>query len=295
MHTHSYNGKRIGWVILFNMIIVVAEYIGGFLSGSLSLISDAGHNFSDVLSLIVSYFGERFSHSKATKRHSFGFKRIEVVAAFVNAASLCGIGIVIIAEALNRASSNQDISLKIMLPVAIIGLLGNIFSVALLSKEKGKNLNMKAAYLHLIYDALSSVLVAIAAIIIFFTNLIIIDVVMSIAIALMMFWSGFGILRKALHIFMQGVPENIDFASVNNDIVALHGVKSVHDLHIWSVNSEDIFLSCHACLSESKNEKGLNEIIKNANEILREKYGITHSAIQFEHTGICEEGAACEK
>ena len=296
MHTHNNSGKRIAWVILFNLAIVIAEYIGGMLSGSLALLSDAGHNFSDVLSLNVSYFGERFSHSKATKKHSFGFKRFEVVAAFVNAISLCTIGIIIITEAFGRVISNQEISLGIMLPVAIIGLLGNIFSVILLTKEKGKNLNMKSAYLHLAYDALSSVFVIIAAIVIALMHFVAIDVVMSVVIALMMIWSGFGVLKQALHIFMQGVPESIDFQHVNDDIISIDGISGIHDLHIWSVNSEDIFLSCHACLNEEISKKSINEIIQNANSVLKEKYGITHSAIQFEYAGICEKkGICCEK
>lgn len=293
MHTHNHNEKRIGWVILFNMAIVIAEYIGGLFSGSLALLSDAGHNFSDVLSLIVSYFGERFSHSKATKQHSFGFKRFEVAAAFINALSLCVIAVVIIVEATGRIGSNQAISLSIMLPVAIVGLLGNLFSVLLLIKEKGKNLNMKSAYLHLVYDALSSVFVIIAAIAISLTHLVIIDVAISVVIALMMLWSGLGVLKQALHIFMQGVPEGIDFQSVHDDIVSMSGVGSIHDLHIWAVNSEDIFLSCHACLKEKQGGEKINEIIQRVNAVLKEKYGITHSAIQFEYAGICKKGDVC--
>lgn len=291
MHDHS--EKRIGWVILFNVAIVIAEYIGGLLSGSLALLSDAGHNFSDVLSLIISYIGERFSHSESTKRHSFGFKRFEVAAAFINALSLCVIAIIIIIEAMGRLGSGREISLGIMLPVAIAGLLGNIFSVALLVKEKGKNLNMKSAYLHLAYDALSSVFVIIAAVAIALTHLAVIDVAISLVIALMMLWSGLGVLKQALHIFMQGVPDGIDFQSVHNDLVSLDGVRSVHDLHIWSVNSEDVFLSCHACLEEKQDSDQINGLIIKANGVLKEKYGITHSAIQFEYAGICKAGGVC--
>jgi len=293
LHTHNQSEKRIGWVVLLNIIIVIAEYVGGLISGSLALLSDAGHNFSDVLSLLVSYFGEKFSHKKATKKHSFGFKRVEIVAAFINAISLCVIAIIIIIEAIQRIGLNQDISLSVMLPVAIIGLFGNILSVVLLSKGKDKNLNMKSAYLHLAYDAVSSVAVIIAAIIIALTHLIIIDLIISVIIALMMLWSGLVILKQAFHIFMQGVPDGIDFQCVQDDILSINGVASIHDLHIWSVNSEDIFLSCHACLDKTESGSQINKIIGSVNEVLEKKYGIVHSAIQFENIGLCEEKNAC--
>jgi len=289
---HSHGGNHIGWVILFNIAITVAEYIGGVLSGSLALISDAGHNFSDVLSLIFSYFGEVFSRKKATKQHSFGFKRAEVGVAFVNAISLCSLGVIIIGEAIRRFAHQREISLELMLPVAIIGLAGNFVSVLVLRKSKEKNLNIRSAYLHLFYDALSSVFVIIASIAMAFTHWFVLDLIASLVIACLMIWSGFKVLWEALHIFMQGVPKDIDFDEVLNAIASLKDIESVHDLHIWSIDSKEAFLSCHACVPQDSSSADINDLVGKINAILEERFNITHSAIQFEHSGTCK-GAVC--
>ena len=295
MHNHDHNEKNIGWVAVFNLAITVAEYIGGTLSGSLALISDAGHNFSDVLSLILSYFGERFSRKKATKRHSFGFKRTEVAAALINAITLTGLGLVIIGEAVRRFSQQEQISLDIMLPVAVIGLAGNLLSVLVLRRSRDKNLNIRSAYLHLFYDALSSFFVIIASLAIAVTHWNGFDLIASIVIALLMIWSGVGVLRDAIHIFMQGVPKDIDFDEVLGTISSVMGVEDIHDLHIWSVSSDHVFLSCHICVSKEKHSSEINELVQEVNALLEERYHISHSAIQFEYAGVCKNGAVCCK
>lgn len=294
-NSHSHGGNHIGWVVLFNIAITIAEYIGGVLSGSLALISDAGHNFSDVLSLALSYSGEVISRKKATKLHSFGFKRAEVAVAIINAVSLCSLGVIIIAEAIRRFGHQQGISLKVMLPVAIIGLAGNFVSVLALRSTKDKNLNIRSAYLHLFYDALSSVFVIVASITIALTDWFITDLIAGLVIACLMIWSGANVLWAALHIFMQGVPKDLDFDDVLNAIASVKGVESIHDLHIWGIDSKEVFLSCHACVSEDSHSAEINELVGKINVILEERFNITHSAIQFEHSGMCEPDAVCCK
>jgi cobalt-zinc-cadmium efflux system protein len=292
---HNNGSNHIGWVVLFNIAITVAEYIGGVISGSLALISDAGHNFSDVLSLALSYSGEVLSRKKPTKLHSFGLKRAEVAVAVINAVSLCSLGVIIIAEAIRRFGHQQEISLKVMLPVAIIGLAGNFLSVLLLRSTKDKNLNIQSAYLHLFYDALSSVFVIVASITIAFTHWFVIDLIASLVIACLMIWSGVKVLWEALHIFMQGVPKDIDFDEVLNAIASVKGLESVHDLHIWSIDSKEAFLSCHACVPQDSSSADINELVRKVNVILEERFNITHSAIQFEHSGMCESEVICCK
>jgi cobalt-zinc-cadmium efflux system protein len=293
MHNHDTNGKKIGLTIILNIVITISEYVGGIFSGSLALLSDAGHNLSDVVSLILSYIGEKISYKKPTEKHSFGFKRVEIFTALINALSLWAIGVIIIVEAIKRINSPESISLGLMLIIAVIGLLGNLFSIMVLNKSKDANLNMKAAYLHLFYDAISSVAVILSAIIIYFSHLVILDVVVSIFIAIMIFWSGFGIIKKTIHIFMQGVPENIDFEEVYKTILKVSGVKSVHDIHIWSVNSEEIFLSCHICTQNGKTNT--DKTIQKINAILEKDYGITHTTIQIEKNNICDADKLCNK
>ena len=293
MDKHNHNPEKIGWTIVLNLIITVAEYFGGMISGSLALLSDAGHNLSDVISLILSYYGEKISEMKPTNKHTFGYKRVEIFTALINAFSLWAIGFFIISEAFSRKPSQESISLGIMLGVAFIGLFGNIFSIIILNKSKDTNLNMKAAYLHLFYDAISSVAVILSAIIIYITQWVILDIIVSIFIAVMIFWSGFGIIKKAIHIFMQGVPENIDFEEVYKTILKNPGVRSVHSIHIWSINSEETFLSCHICTKEGENNN--DRILQGINAVLEREYGINHTTIQIEENNICATDKLCSK
>ncbi len=290
---HEHNRKKIGWTILLNLIITVAEYIGGTLSGSLALISDAGHNFADVISLILGYAGERASGREATEKHSFGFKRAEIFTALVNALALWAIGIFIVSEALGRLNSHESISIWLMVGVAVIGLFGNVFSLFVLGKDKNASLNMKAAYAHLFYDAISSVAVIASAIAIYFTGWAALDLVASIFIAAMVFWSGFEVIKSAIHILMQGVPVDIELDEVYNTIMAIKGVREAHSLHIWSINSNEAFLSCHIVMKSAN--KDADRVIADINRSLKEKYRISHTVIQAERKALCPPGKICPK
>jgi cobalt-zinc-cadmium efflux system protein len=245
---HDRNVKNIGWAILINIGITLAEAIGGTLSGSLALLSDAGHNLSDVISLGLSFLGEKLSSGKATRRHTFGFKRTEIFTALINSLSLVGIAFFIVLEALKRISSPPELSLGLMMGIATIGLFGNLFSMVILRKKES-NLNVRAAYLHLFYDAITSIAVIGSGLLIYLTGWVIADLAVSLLIAGMVLWSGLGVIKKTIHIFMQGVPEHLQ------DILGVSGVKSVHGLHIWSIDSNDVFLSCHICMDESDGKR----------------------------------------
>jgi cobalt-zinc-cadmium efflux system protein len=293
-HGHEHNSKNIGWAILINIGITVAEVIGGTLSGSLALLSDAGHNLADVISLGLSFLGEKVSRGKPTQKHTFGFKRTEIFTALINSLFLVGIAIFIVLEALRRMSGPAQLSLGLMLGVAAIGLLGNLLSMAILRKKES-NLNVKAAYLHLFYDAISSVAVIGSGFLIYLTGWVILDLAVSLLIAGMVLWSGLGVIKKTIHIFMQGVPEGLEFDKILEDILKVAGVKSVHGLHIWSINSSDVFLSCHICMDESDGKKDTDRIIQNINEMLQQNYHIHHTVIQAETQNLCEMSALCNK
>ena len=287
-HDHTINNKKkLLIVIIFNIIITIAEYIGGILSGSLALISDAGHNLSDVLSLILGYTGEKVSEKQPSKKYTFGLKRFEVLIAFINALSLILIGIYIIYESIQRYLHPVPIKTHIMIPIAVIGLLGNVFSILVLSANKHSNLNMKAAFLHLFYDAISSVAVIAAGIVYYFNKIYVIDLIISLFIVIMLFWSSFGIIKESLRIFLQGAPSHIDTDEVYKNILSCDNVVSVHSLHIWSINSIEVFLSCHICISK-ENSVDTDSIIRNINNMLENKYTITNSAIQIEIDTICK-------
>jgi cobalt-zinc-cadmium efflux system protein len=300
-HSHEMRGegfsnkKRFGFVIFFNIIVTIAEYIGGILSGSLALISDAGHNLSDVLSLILGYAGERVSEIKPDKRFSFGLKRFEVLIALVNALSLLAIGIYIVYEAVSRYLNPLDIVPGIMVPVAFIGLLGNVFSIIIINRKKNSNLNMRAAFLHLLYDAISSIAVIITGIVLLFSNLIILDLIVSIIIVLMIVWSSLDVFKESLRIFLQGTPKDIDADEVFRAILAVDGVRTVHGLHIWSVSSTEIFLSCHICIDGNPENIDTDTIIRDVNSMLEHEYGISHTTLQIENTELCtiKDGLCC--
>lgn len=314
-HSHNHNPKEYGKsllvIILLNLIITIAEYIGGIISGSLGLVSDATHNLSDVLSLILGFFGEKISSRKASKKHSFGLKRFEILTALINGLLLWGIAIFIIIEAFRRFKNPVNISIELMLIIAFIGLFGNLFSVLILNKDKSHNLNMKAAYLHLFYDTISSVAIIIIGIIIYFTNFLFLDLLISILISIMIIFSGFDVIKKSFNIFMQGVPEHLNFDEIHNTLLKIKGVKSVHDIHIWAIDSNEVFLSCHVCLDKNirksksninnKKNNNMNDnnnadlILHNINHELKEKFNIDHTTIQTENNQMCKNEHICTR
>jgi cobalt-zinc-cadmium efflux system protein len=293
-HHLPVSGKNFVFVILFNIIITVTEYVGGMISGSLALVSDAGHNFSDVLSLMLGYAGEKLSEKSPNKTFSFGLKRFEVFAALVNALSLLAIGFYIIYEAAQRYLHPVPIDIPVMALVAVIGFAGNLVSMLVLIRHRHSTLNMKAAFLHLLYDTISSVAVIGASIVLYFTGLAAVDLAISLVIVIMIAVSSVAIIRDSMRIFLQGVPSHLDADGVYRDISRIDRVGSIHGLHIWSVNSTEVFLSCHICVSVPEGETAdTDEIIKNVNAMLEQKYGIRHTTLQVENTLICSTSGPC--
>jgi len=211
VHQQPASKGRLAAVIFFNVLITLAEFIGGLLSGSLALVSDAWHNLSDVLSLMLGYAGEKVSERQGGDQFTFGLKRFEVIIALFNALSLLGIGIFIVYEAVQRFLHPVAVDVSIMIPVAIVGLGGNAFSILVLARNRKDNLNMKAAFLHLLYDTISSVAVIITGIVLYYTGLVWLDLVIGILIVVMMVWSSLGIIIESLRIILQGAPGNINF------------------------------------------------------------------------------------
>ncbi len=296
-HAHRISGgRRLSVVIALNLAITLAEYIGGILSGSLALISDAGHNLSDVLSLILGYAGERISRRKPSRRFTFGLKRFEVLIALVNSLSLILIGLYLVFEAVQRYLNPVPVNPAVMLPVAVIGLLGNVFSILVLGRGRGESLNLRAAFLHLFYDAISSAAVIAVGVALIFSDLVILDLAASVVIAFMIVWSSMEIIRESLGIFLQGTPRGIDPDEVYKAILAVENVRSVHGLHIWSISSSEVFLSCHICVGGPAEGADTDKIIGRVNAALEEQFGISHTAVQVEINALCslDEGNCCK-
>jgi len=283
-HTHKYQSSRgrLFGTILLNIGITAAEFIGGILTGYLALIADAIHNLSDVAALILAYLGELGSQKPATKRSTYGFLRLEVMTAFTSAVALVVIAIYIFYEAYLRFIEPTEIkNPTLLLTVAVIGLIGNILSVFLLHPAKGKSLNIKTAFLHMLFDTLSSAAVIIGAIIILKSGYVFIDPILSIIIGIMILWSSYGVLKEATLIFLEAAPVGIDYDKVEAEIKNHPQVYAVHDLHIWSLSSTERALSCHICIDIADYEKA-PEIIHNISSSLHDKFNIGHATIQPE-------------
>ncbi len=283
IHSHPpATGRKLAWTIVFNLGITIAEVIGGLLSGYLALLADAVHNLSDVAALGLAWLGQKGVAKPATKRSTYGYKRVEVMTALVSAVSLVVIAVFILYEAYQRLLDPQEISKPVLfLTVAVIGLIGNVVSIWILHSEKGTSLNMKTAFLHMLYDALSSVVVIIGGVVMLWTGWYVIDVILSAAIALMIFWSSWLVIKEAVLIFMEAVPEGIDFDEVRQAISAVPSVMDVHDLHIWSLSSKEIALSGHVCLAGNDLSEG-QAVIERINALLVERFSIGHATIQLE-------------
>lgn len=295
MHMHHTHGqsqadisnRRLVITILLNIGITVAEVIGGLLTGYLALLADAVHNLSDVAALLLAWLGARGARKPATKRSTYGYVRLEVMTAFISSVSLVVIALFILYEAYQRFIDPQPIIRPaLFLAIATLGLIGNVVSMLMLKSEKGKSLNMKAAFLHMLYDAVSSVAVIIGGIVIMMTGWVQLDVLLSAAIALMIFWSSYLVIKEAVWIFMEAVPSDIDFDEVQMAMLEFLHISAVHDLHIWSLSSNEIALSCHVHIDELEFQRG-PELVAEINRMLDDRFKIGHSTIQLEKE-ICQ-------
>lgn len=298
-HTHSHHHGASGEKgllisILLNAVITVAEFIGGILSGSLALLSDAFHNLSDVFSLIVSYFALLIGKKTKNSAKTYGYKRAEIIAALLNVVSLFAICTFIIVEAVKRMKNPEPVNLPIMAGVALIGLAGNFISILLLHKDAKSNINIKSAFLHLLGDTLSSVAVIITAIVMYLGGWYILDPVISILIALYIIKESFSVFMQSINILMQTSPSGLDADAIKGRLLAEKNlkVKAVHHIHMWDITPGKTVFDCHAVVNKD-DLKNADEIIHFINLILSKEFGICHSTIQiesedFDHCTGCE-------
>lgn len=271
--------------IILNSGIVVAEFIGWIMSWSLALLSDAVHNLSDVVALLMSFIGEILHKKESDQKHTFAFKRAEVIIAFVNSLALLFVWGYIIYEAIQRFfEQGVEINSSLMLWIAVIWFIGNFVSIFFLHKEKDDNLNKKSAYLHLLFDTISSVIVIIWWILIYYTHWYIVDLIASIIISLFVLRSWWSVLKSSLHILMQGVPENIQLPQITDMIKKADWVREIHDLHVWNIDTNDMFLSAHVIIEKDKKEE---TIIKQINQKLKDIYHIEHTSLQVVYDKCC--------
>lgn len=280
-HQHEVTGKNLGLAILFNTVITLAEAVGGIISGSMALLSDAAHNLSDVLSLIISYFANRLSKKGATERQTFGFRRSEILAAFINSATLIIIAVIIIIEAVQRLMNPVTVSTGWVIWLALASFVVNGLSALFLREDSHHNMNMKSAYLHLFTDMLTSVAVLFGGLAIRYLNWSWADSVLSVIIALYLLYMSWGIFRSSLRIMMQFTPEEIDVSVLVNKIAEIRGVKNLHHVHVWQINEHDLMFEAHVDLVEDITVSNFEGILEQIKLTLRQQ-GVNHSTIQPE-------------
>ncbi|MBC3759913.1 cation transporter [Hyunsoonleella sp. SJ7] len=285
-HNHSHGdlkGRNLLISIVLNIAITVAQVIGGLLSGSLSLLSDALHNFSDVLSLIISYIANRLTKKKASAQKTFGYKRAEILAAFINASTLMIVAILLIVEAIERFQNPQEIESSLVIWLSVIAILGNGFSVLLLKKDANANMNMKSAYLHLLTDMMASVAVLVGGILMLFYQIYWVDSLLTLAIALYLVWMGFDLLKNSTKVLMLFTPDDIPVQKIVDELNAFESIKNVHHVHVWQLNEEEIHLEAHIDFHENITLSKFDEILHEIETHVFKKYDINHVNIQPEY------------
>lgn len=281
-HTHhAVKGKNLWYSILLNIGITVAQIIGGIISGSLSLLSDALHNFSDVVSLIISYIANKIAGKEASYNKTFGYKRAEIIAAFVNALSLIVIAIILIKEAVVRFFHPEPIESNMVIWLAILAIAGNGLSVLLMKKDSKTNMNMRSAYLHLLTDMLASVAVLIGGLLMKFYQVFWVDSLLTAIIALYLIFVGWDLLRDSFKVLMLFTPTEIPLKTIASKVCEIEEVKNMHHIHVWQLNENEIHLEAHVDFNKDITLSEFDEIlIKIEKEI--HAYGINHINIQPE-------------
>jgi cobalt-zinc-cadmium efflux system protein len=282
IHKHNVTGKNLILSILLNTLITIAQVIGGIISGSLALISDALHNFSDVLSLIFSLVAHKLSRRKASVSHTFGFKRAELIAAFINASTLIIVAFILIYHAIIKLMHPEPIQSSLVIWLALLGILVNGFSVLLLRKDATHNLNMKSAYLHLFTDMMASVAVLTGGLLMKFYQVYWVDSVMTLLIAIYLIIVGIDLFVKSTKMLMLFTPKNIDIEDIIREVHQIKGVGKLHHIHVWHLNEEELHLEAHLdCATDIKMSE-FNDLLQEIEEVLYEKFDINHVNIQPE-------------
>ncbi len=284
-HSHSHNdlkGRNLLISILLNILITIAQAVGGIVSGSLALLSDALHNFSDVLSLIISYIANVFSKKRASIHKTFGYKRAEIIAAFINASTLIIVAVLLIIEAIKRFSNPQEIEFNLVIWLAILGIIANGFSVLLLKNDAEKNMNMRSAYLHLLTDMMASVAVLIGGLLMKYYGMYWVDTLLTLGIAVYLIYVGYKLLVDSLRVLMLFTPQNISLDDIVKKVTKIKGIENIHHIHIWQLNEDETHLEAHIDFKNDIKLSEFDKILEIIEKLLLKEFHINHINIQPE-------------
>ncbi|MBI9059837.1 MAG: cation transporter [Labilibaculum sp.] len=289
-HDHGdLKGKNLGIAILLNVGITVAQVIGGFISGSLALLSDAMHNFSDVLALIISWYASKLSGRKQTAEQTFGYKRAEILAALINAISLIVIAFFLFKEAIERIKEPQEVGAGIVMALGGLSILLNWLSMLLVKKGAKDNMNMRAAYLHLLSDMISSVAVVLGGLAMYLWEIPWVDSIISIVIALYLVYSSWGLVKESVRILMQFAPLHINLDDIHEKIQELDGIENMHHVHVWQLDDKQVNFEAHISFKQDLKLSEVNLILHQLEHILHDDFEINHVTLQPELNGSCDD------
>jgi len=286
-------GFRLLITLMLNFIIPVIQLIGGVYANSMALISDATHNFSDFIAVLISYVGYRIGQREPSAQHTFGYWRAEIMAALLNVAILVGASVYIVYEASQRLFNPEPVTGLVVVWIAGVGVIGNGFSALLLHKDARHSLNIKGAFLHMVGDLLTSVAVLVGGMVLIFKPWYWLDPVLSLLIVYFILKNCWGILKEAGGILMNATPAGIDIEEVKETLEQIQGVCGVHYLHAWNLSSSSIAFSCHIVVLDQP-VSNTETLAKTIRETLLNRFGIDHPVLQFE-TSQCGNGSTlCE-
>jgi cobalt-zinc-cadmium efflux system protein len=296
-HTHgtlsliNTNQRRLLVALSITGLMTIVELAGGLISNSLALIGDAGHMFTDTLALGLSLFALNLAKRPASQTKTYGYCRAEILAALINGAILVLVSAYIFYEAYHRFVEPPEVRGGLMLIVAAIGLVANVFGISILRSASRGNLNVKGAFLHMWSDTVSSVGVIAASIIILLTGRTIADPIISIIIGLLILRGAGGLVWESINILLEAVPKNLDVSRINDAVRKIRGVRDVHDVHLWAITSGMYAMSCHL-LIEDQMVSNCSQIVEEVNKTLSQEFGISHSTVQLD-CEECENSPVC--
>jgi cobalt-zinc-cadmium efflux system protein len=298
LHSHAHSrrgatGSVLGWSLAATFAFVAVEIFAGIQAHSLALVSDAGHNFTDALALLLAWFGFYLEAKPADEVKTYGYHRAGVLSAFVNALTLLVLSAWIFYESALRLRHPRAVNEGTMMVVAGLGLVLNGGIMWALRSASRHDLNIRGAFVHMLGDALGSVAIVAGAIVIRYTGWEQVDPALSMLIGILIVWTAWDIIREALNILLEGLPRGIHFHDVTSAMRAIEGVLDVHDLHIWSLGSSTHALSCHVLIADVP-PSASDAILHRLNAMLAERFHISHTTVQFEHAScaISENGCA---
>lgn len=277
--------------MFISSVFMLAEAVGGYFTNSLALMADAAHMVTDVAALALSLFAVWITTRPATPRKTYGFYRVEILAALVNGVSLVVIALGILYYAHRRLLEPPEINALPMMLIAIIGLMANLACAYLLARTRSSNLNVRGALLHVLADALGSVGAILAGMAMLLWNWYLADALISMLVAFLILYSSWRLLKDSVDILLEGTPAHINIESMARELCTVEGVASIHDLHVWTITSGMLSMSCHAVVEGECNR---HELLRRLNLLLRRQFSIEHSTIQLEDVSLQhEENTRC--